>query len=82
MKHTTTHPRVPYYAPEFRYRDPSQTDVAATIAAERRRIGAMTGAQVRADRAARLKAERDAAAGRAQQPLELVVPIATRKVAR
>jgi hypothetical protein len=43
--------------PNFRYRDSAATDVAATIEAERQRIGALTGEQVRAQRKARQLAD-------------------------
>lgn len=48
---------------EFRYRTSAKTDVSLTIEAERKRIGALTGAQVREARrkAERLAAERQAA---------------------
>jgi hypothetical protein len=54
----------------LRYRPSAKTEVRITVEAERKRIGALTGAQVRAQRAARLKAERDTTS--TQQPLELV----------
>jgi DNA-binding LacI/PurR family transcriptional regulator len=66
-----TLPRVPFINDDGRYEKAADTHVAHTIARERKRIGALTGAQVRADRAARARAARDAH-GKAQQPLELV----------
>lgn len=50
-------PTVSLKSAAFRYRPHDKTDVAATLEAERKRIGALTGAQVRAQRR---KAERHA----------------------
>jgi hypothetical protein len=66
-----TLPRVPFVNHDERYEKAADTNVSDAIRRERKRIGALTGAQVRADRAARAKAARDAN-GKAQQPLELV----------
>jgi hypothetical protein len=78
MSNTPAVPRVPFINDDGRYDSAASTNVAATLARERKRIGALTGAQVRADRAARAKAARDANS-KAQQPLELVTasPTAT-----
>lgn len=67
-----TLPRAPFINGDGRYDSAAYTNVSAAFARERKRIGALTGAQVRAQRAARIKSDREAASGKTQQTLELV----------
>jgi len=52
---TAAVPTIPVTSRDFRYRSAAKTDVSLTIDAARKRIGALTGAQVRE---ARRRAER------------------------
>lgn len=54
---TPTLPSTPVTAREFKYRSAAKTDVAITLDAARKRVGALTGTQVRD---ARRRAEREA----------------------